>query len=72
MDNKELVERDGIVTDIREYFEEYPVTIYKNENDRWVVYAKNEGGYNSVEIDLEDILETVEHLKNVRIIEDKI
>lgn len=44
-------------TKIKEYNEEYPVTIQKEENGRWVINAINEGGYNSVSLDLLDIIE---------------
>lgn len=44
-------------TGIKEYNEEYPVTIQKEENGRWVIIAINEGGCNSVSLDLLDIIE---------------
>ena len=44
-------------TKIKEYNEEYPVTIQKEESGRWVINAINEGGYNSVSLDLLDIIE---------------
>lgn len=45
-----------IETFIREYLEEYPIKIFLNEKGRYVIEATNEGGYNSVNIDLLDII----------------
>lgn len=49
---------------VREYCEEYPVElsdgtntgVYDDYTDRYVIRAINEGGHNSVEIDLIDLL----------------
>lgn len=45
------------LTGVREYWEERPVTICKNEeNGRLVIHATNEGGHNATEVDLRDLL----------------
>jgi len=50
-----------IKTNIREYAEEYPVTIEMNEdNDRLVIKARNQGGYDCVFIDLMDVIKFYE------------
>jgi hypothetical protein len=48
-------------TNIREYREQLDVEIEQLPYaelgvNRWVVYARNEAGYNGVEVDLEDII----------------
>lgn len=49
-----LCEMDGV----REYGEMYPVQLIRHpDNGRLVIRAINEGGYNSVDIDLWDILD---------------
>lgn len=45
-----------IETSIREYIEEYPIKIFLNEKGRYVIESTNEGGYNSVNIDLLDVV----------------
>jgi hypothetical protein len=47
---------EEVKTPIREYCEQHPVTIKKNENGRDVIVAWNEGGNNAVEIDLLDVI----------------
>lgn len=44
--------------DIREYAEELPVEIKKLEN-RWIIHAKNEAGFNCTQVDLVDVIEYV-------------
>lgn len=67
MDERQDVEMDGV----KEYHEEYPVVlrlgkkhrdgmenIYKfNPENRWLIVAENEGGYNSTAIDLCELIE---------------
>ena len=58
-----------IETEIREYNDEYGVTIIKqmvpwrqkeeDRTERFVVHATNEGGYNSTEVDLLDVIDWV-------------
>lgn len=43
------------LTGVREYCEEYPVTLRVNSG-RLVIVATNEGGHNSTEVDLRDLL----------------
>ena len=54
---------ESILTEIRDYSEELPVKIEKTVlpkgNARWVIHAKNEGGYNGTQVDLLDVLEFV-------------
>lgn len=59
-------------TEIREYAEEEPVKIYKRVAvqgidrkgvGRWVIGARNEGGYNGTEVDLLDVLDWVKQNK---------
>lgn len=47
-------------TNIREYYEEYPVEITLNEKSgRWCISAENEGGHNGTDVDLVDVVEWV-------------
>jgi predicted type IV restriction endonuclease len=42
---------------VSEYCEEMAVRLAITDNGRWVVRALNEGGYNSTEVDLFELLE---------------
>ena len=49
------------MTGVREYAEEYAVEVkYDRSNERYVVFALNEGGHNSVSIDLLDMMDWLE------------
>jgi hypothetical protein len=52
-----MKENEEIVLEgVEEYAEGYDVTLYrKNDNGRLVVCALNEGGYNGVDIDAEQL-----------------
>lgn len=52
------IQLDGV----NEYMEYYPVNLINNERGRLVIKAFNEGGYNSTEVDLIQLLEWI--LKN--------
>lgn len=63
-----------IMTEIREYAEEYPVQIrllkevseikgFNKGLGRYVIIAENEGGYNCTSVDLLDVLEWVKKHK---------
>lgn len=52
------------MNNIREYCEEYPVDIeisddVEQHGGRWVITATNEGGHNSTQVDLVDVLNYV-------------
>jgi hypothetical protein len=49
----------GSTKNIREYNAKRKVAITKNGQDRWVIIAYNEGGYNSTEVDLIDVIDWV-------------
>ena len=66
-----MSKKDSLIkTDIREYAEGMTVNIFFREPKagfspeipdtespgRWVVHARNEGGYNCTEVDLEDVI----------------
>lgn len=55
-------EEEIIKTDIREYAEEMAVTII-SKNERIVIKALNEGGYNLTEVDLVDVIQWVKRNK---------
>lgn len=52
----ELVE---VMAGVREYAEDRPVVLWREENGRLVVRAENEGGHNVTHVDLLDILNWV-------------
>lgn len=60
MNDQEQCERaqdaNNIKTTLREYGEEYPVYIQRNDAGRWTVAAFNEGGYNGTSVDLLDLI----------------
>jgi hypothetical protein len=45
--------------DVREYVEKYPVELHKNSKGRYTIMAQNEGGYNCVYVDLEDLIKSL-------------
>lgn len=49
--------REAKDSSIREYTEGLPVRIYIAINDRYVVEAISESGYNTVQLDLLDIID---------------
>lgn len=54
-----------VMEGVREYCEEMDVKLRTSDNGRLVIVALNEGGHNSTEVDLLDLLEwlkTNEHI----------
>lgn len=41
---------------VREHTEKFPGQLWRHENGRLVVIARNEAGYNSTEVDLLDLI----------------
>ena len=46
-----------VMEGVREYCEGMDVRLEKNKEGRWVIDARNEGGHNSTEVDLLDLLQ---------------
>ena len=44
---------------VTEYYEGFDVEVERQENGTYVVNARNEGGYNGVSIDLEELIKWV-------------
>lgn len=49
-----------IMDGVREYAEGYEVQLEQTKEGRFVVVARNEGGYNCTEVDLTDLIGWVE------------
>lgn len=49
------VMQDCTMDGVREYAEAYPVKLLFRD-ERWIVQARNEGGFNATEVDLVDLI----------------
>lgn len=54
--NRRLSNQGIVMEGVREYCEEMEVRLLKR-NGRYVIEARNEGGYNSTEVDLLDLIQ---------------
>lgn len=59
--NRRLSNQGIVMEGVREYCEEMEVRLLKR-NGRYVIKARNEGGHNSTEVDLLDLIQWLQKL----------